>query len=242
MKRVLWAMAVVVPVLAVAVWIGWFSPWFALDTVEVRISSPSEAVGPFSDQDVTAVVDVPDGTPLLRVSSSEVEARVAALPQVASAVVTRSWPNTLVVEVTLRAPVAAVAVPAGGFDVVDATGAVIRRASAPVSGIPAVTATGAGLPAAVAVASQLPDWLREKVTSVEATTRNDVTLNLRNGSIVTWGNAEEGEFKARVLKVLLEVKALRYDVSAPGTPSTSDNPTRPTGLPAMPSPAASATP
>ena len=239
MKRVLWALAVVVPVLAVAVWIGWFSPWFALDTVEVRISAATDAAGPLADDEVLATVGVADGTPLLRISPSEVEERVAALPQVASVTVSRSWPTTLVVDVTRRVPVAAVALPSGGFDVVDATGAVIRQSPTEVPGVPLVRASGAGLTAAVSVVSEMPDWLREKVESVEASTRNDVTLNLRNGSIVTWGNAEEGEFKARVLKVLLEVKALRYDVSAPSVPSTSDNATRPTAFPPTPSATAS---
>ena len=235
MRRVLWALAIVVPIAAVVVWVGWFSPWFSLDTVEVRISAAPEAAGPLTTDEVTVAAAVPPGTPLLRVSPGEVEQRVAALPQVGTVVVTRDWPSTLVIDVTRRVPVAAVTNGTGGFDIVDASGAIIRSSSTAVVDVPTVSATGAGLPAAVAVVSQLPDWLREKVESIEASTRNDVTLNLRNGSIVTWGNAEEGEFKARVLKVLLEVKALRYDVSAPGVPSTSDNPTRPTALPATPS-------
>lgn len=235
MKRALIALVIVLPIVAAVAWIGWFSPWFALDTIDVRISSTAEAAGPLTPDEVLVTVGVPDGTPLLRISPSEVQQRVGALPQVESVTVTRSWPTTLLVEVTRRTPVAAVAVPSGGYDVVDATGVVIRQSSTLVTGVPLVKATGRGLDAAVAVASEMPDWLREKVESVEATTRNDVTLNLRNGSIVTWGNAEEGEFKARVLKVLLEVKALRYDVSAPSVPSTSDNPTRPTALPVTPS-------
>ena len=56
MKRALWALAVIVPVLAVVAWIGWFSPWFSLDTVEVRIASASAAAGPLTSQEVEAVV------------------------------------------------------------------------------------------------------------------------------------------------------------------------------------------
>ncbi|MGI9197413.1 MAG: cell division protein FtsQ/DivIB [Candidatus Nanopelagicales bacterium] len=242
MRRLLWALAVVLPVAAVAVWIGWFSPWFALDTVDVRISAAAESAGPLTAAEVTAVVTVPEGTPLLRVSTSEVEAQVAALPQVASVTVTRSWPSTLVIDVTRRVPVAAV--PDGtAYDIVDAAGVVIRQSPTPVKDVPTVTAASAGLEAALLVVRDLPDWLREKVQSVEASTRNDVTLNLRNGSIVTWGSAQENEYKAQVLKVLLEVKALRYDVSAPSVPSTSDNATRPTAFPVVsPTPVATPTP
>ncbi|MBM3689980.1 MAG: FtsQ-type POTRA domain-containing protein [Actinobacteria bacterium] len=231
MKRVLWALAVLVPVAAVLAWIGWFSPWFALDTVQVRIGSASEAAGPLTTAEVDALVQVPDGTPLLRISPSEVEERVATLPQVASVTVTRSWPTTLVVDVERRVPVAAVPTSTGAYDVVDITGAVIRQSPGPVAGVPTVRAAGPGLEASIAVVRDMPEWLREKVEGIEATTRNDVTLQLRNGSVVIWGSREENEFKAEVLRVLLKVKALRYDVSAPGTPATSDNPTRPTALP-----------
>ncbi len=236
MKRVLWALAVLVPLVAVVAWIGWFSPWFALDTVQVRITSTSEAAGPLTTEEVQALVGVPEGTPLLRISPSEVESRVATLPQVAAVTVTRAWPSTLVVDVERRSPVAAVPAANGGYDIVDATGAVVRRSPTAVGGVPVVRAEGAGLEAAIAVVRDMPDWLREKVEGIEASTRNDVTLLLRNGSIVTWGSGEDNAFKAEVLRVLLKVKALRYDVSAPGTPATSDNIELPT---AFPSPATS---
>ena len=236
MKRALWALAVIVPVLAVIAWIGWFSPWFSLDTVEVRISSASAAAGPLTAQEVEAAVQVPQGTPLLRISPSEVEERVATLPQVASVTVTRAWPTTLVVDVQRRLPVAAVPASTGGYDIVDAAGVIIRQSPTPVDGVPMVRASGAGLEAAIAVVRDMPDWLRDKVEGIEASTRNDVTLLLRNGSIVTWGSAEENAFKAEVLQVLLKVKALRYDVSAPGTPATSDNISRPTAFPSPSAP------
>jgi hypothetical protein len=41
-----------------------------------------------------------------------------------------------------------------------------------------------------------------------------------------WGSAEEADFKAEVLLVLLKVDARYYDVSSPGVPATSDTPRR----------------
>ena len=94
-------------------------------------------------------------------------------------------------------------------------------------GVPVVRATGDGLAAAIAVASELPEDIQRRVVEVEASTRNDVTLILKNGAEVMWGSAEEGPFKAEVLAVLLkEVDARYYDVSAPGVPATSDMPRR----------------
>jgi cell division protein FtsQ len=122
-----------------------------------------------------------------------------------------------------RTPVAFVA-SAGGYDVVDATGAVIRTVPTVESGVPVIRATGDGVAAATAVASELPEEIRRRVVEIQASTRNDVTLVLKNGSEVMWGSAEEGPFKAEVLTVLLKVDAKYYDVSSPGVPATSDTP------------------
>ena len=112
----------------------------------------------------------------------------------------------------------------------DATGAVIRTVPGVEEGVPVVRASGDGLTAAISVAREIPEEIRRRVVTVEASTRNNVTLVLRNGSEVMWGSAEEGPFKAEVLLVLLkEVDARWYDVSAPGVPATSDTPQRPSG-------------
>ena len=67
---------------------------------------------------------MPPGTPLARVDTDAVAARVGALPPVASVEVSRSWPGTLVIDVTERSPVAAVATPTG-FVLLDAAGVVV---------------------------------------------------------------------------------------------------------------------
>ncbi|MFM8515249.1 MAG: cell division protein FtsQ/DivIB [Actinomycetota bacterium] len=104
-------------------------------------------------------------------------------------------------------------------------GAVIRTVPGVEEGVPVVRASGDGLTAAIAVARELPEEIRRRVVTVEASTRNDVTLILKNGAEVLWGSAEEGPFKAEVLLVLLkEVDARFYDVSAPGVPATADTP------------------
>lgn len=225
MKRLLLAVAIVVPILLALAWVAWFSPWLAVTTVDVRVSSAPAVAGPLTGDEVAAAASVEIGTPLLRVPVSEIEQRIAALPQVRSVVVSRAWPDTIVIDVIRREPVALVA-SAGGYDVVDGEGVAIRTTTTSEDGVPLVRATGEGLGAAVSIASQLPPWLREKVVSIEGSTRNDVTLTLRNGAIVMWGSADESDFKARVLKTLLQVEARYYDVAAPGVPATSDTPPR----------------
>jgi len=223
-KRWLIPVIVVVPIVLAFGWLLFFSPWLAVTQVQVTVSSAPDIAGPLSADEVRAVAAVETGTPLLRVDTGAIEQSVTALPQVASATVSRSWPDAIVIDVVRRAPVALVASP-GGYDIVDATGAVIRTVPSVEEGLPVVRATGNGLEAAVAVARELPEEIRAKVVGIEASTRNNVTLQLRNGSEVMWGSAEEGPFKAKVLAVLLkEVDAKFYDVSAPGVPATSDTP------------------
>lgn len=232
MKRLLFALAIILPIAGAAVWVLWFSPWLSVELVKVQISDAPAIAGPLTVDEVTAVASVSTGTPLLRVDTAAVATRIEELPAVKSAEVSRSWPNELLIEVQRRQPVAQVA-SAGGYDIVDSGGVVIRTVPQTEDGVPVVVATGAGAEAAIEVARQLPQWLRPKVDVVEAGTRNDVRLQMRNGSVVYWGSASDPELKADVLKVLLEVKANYYDVSAPGTPATSDLPERPSLNPSM---------
>jgi cell division protein FtsQ len=223
-KRWLIPVAIVVPVLAALGWLLFLSPWLAVTQVQVTVSSTPEVAGPLSPDEVRAVAQVETGVPLLRVDTGAIEQRIAALPQVASVSVSRSWPDAIMIDVVRRTPVALVA-SGTGYDVVDAEGGVIRTVSAIEPGVPVIRATGDGVAAAVAVGSELPEDIQRRVVEIEASTRNDVTLILKNGAEVMWGSAEEGPFKAEVLTVLLnEVDARYYDVSAPGVPSTSDTP------------------
>lgn len=228
MRRWLIPVLIVVPVLLAAAWLAWFSPWLAVSQVQVTVGSAPDAAGPLSADEVRAVAQVEPGVPLLRVPTSQIESRVAELPQVASASVTRAWPDTIVIDVVRRAPVALVPA-ASGYDVVDDSGFVIRSVPGTEAGLPVVRASGDGLPAALAVTRDLPESIRGKVVEVQASTRNDVTLVLRDGAQVMWGSAEDSEVKAEVLLALFQVDARWYDVSAPGVPATSDTPRRPSG-------------
>ena len=221
MRRWLIALLVIVPIAAALGWLAWFSPWLAVSQVQVTVSAAPEVAGPLTADEVRAVAAVEPGVPLLRVPTAEIESRVAALPQVASVTVSRSWPDTVVIDITRRVPVALVAT-GSGYDVVDASGGVIRSVSSIEAGAPVVRATGEGLAAAISVASELPEPIARKVVTVEASTRNDVRLILRNGAEVMWGSAEDGDFKAEVLQTLFQVDARWYDVSAPAVPATSD--------------------
>jgi cell division protein FtsQ len=64
---------------------------------------------------------------LVAIDVDQVASRVAALPWVEHATVTRAWPNTVQISVVERKPVAQAPSAAGGFVLVDESGQVLAR-------------------------------------------------------------------------------------------------------------------
>jgi cell division protein FtsQ len=194
-------------------WAVWFSPWLTVQRIEVV------GVGGERADTARAAAAVALGVPLARVDTGRSEEAVRALPWVESVEVRRGWPTQVVIAVSARTPVAVVS-GVGERSAVDAEGAVFEVTGSLPAGLPRVEAEGPALTAAVEVLGQLPADLARRVRAVTATTRDDVTLQLRSGDQVRWGSSEQAEFKAEVLRALLNRKAEVYDVSAPELPTT----------------------
>lgn len=195
------------------VWLVWFSA--VLQVREVRVVGVEGARA----EEARAVASVPVGIPLARIDAASSEERLRALPWVASAEVRRGWPNEVVIAVTGREAVAALA-DEPRRQAIDDQGVVFTSSEELPRKLPRIRAEGAALSAAVAVLQSLPPDLRDRVVSLRATTRDDVDLILRSGDEVRWGSADQAEMKAEVLRVLLKRKADMYDVSAPELPTT----------------------
>ncbi|MBQ1073014.1 FtsQ-type POTRA domain-containing protein [Micromonospora sp. C31] len=168
---------------------------------------------------VRDAVAVPDDAPLARVDLAAAARRVGGLPAVERAVVTRDWPDTLVVRVTERTGVAAV--PRGGqFVVIDRAGVVFRTVPSPPDGLPLVRLAEPGpgdgpTRAALEVLGALTPRLRAELVDVTVEGLARITLRLRGDRVVVWGDATRGADKARVASALLDRKADTIDVSAP---------------------------
>jgi cell division protein FtsQ len=185
-----------------------------------------EVTGTVPAAQVRAAAAIAPGTPLARLDGPAVARRVERLTEVRSAAVSRSWPDTVVISV--RARVAAVAVAsAGGFELVDVDGVVIRQAARRPAGLPVLTAPPArlrGSPAvrsAVLVLRGLPAALRGRVVSVTAPQAGAVSLRLRGGITVDWGGPGRAGAKSHELEILLRTHARHYDVSSPEVAVTS---------------------
>jgi cell division protein FtsQ len=214
-------LALAVSAVVVVGWLLLASPVLGVSTVQV------DGVTTLPADQVRETAGIAPGTPLLRVDIDAARARIARLPQVASVEVTRGWPHTVVVTVVERVPVAIVGVP-GRRSLVDAEGVLFDTVSGepPAGVVPMDVATpGPGDPATMAVLAAveaLPAELRAQVAAASATTAEDISLTLADGTVVRWGGPEESDRKGTALAALIEQladgglePAATIDVSTP---------------------------
>ena len=181
------------------------------------------------ESEVLAVAGVRPGTPLIRVSTARVAARVLTITQVVGVRVTKTWPDRVVIAVRERTSALAVALSGGGFDLIDADGVIVQSAATRPAGLPLFTTTAAAsslrgdpdVAAAAAVLGELPASLRSSVASVIAPSPDQVTLSLGSGVTILWGGADDAAAKARELAILMQTHARSYDVSSPATAVTN---------------------
>lgn len=204
--------------MAAMIAVGVYSPLLALRTITI------DGVSRVNADEVHAAVDGQLGTPLALLDYGKLEKRLSAFPLIRSFVTEVVPPDTLIIHVVERAPVASFAT-ASGFDVVDPAGVVVETTAERVPGVPLIDlggsdAKGPEFHAAVAVLLALPAALLPRVDSVTAHTKDDVSFVLAGaGQRVVWGSADRSELKATVLERLLATQSpsahVEYDVSAP---------------------------
>ena len=187
----------------------------ALGVREVRVVG-TQVLTPLQ---VEQAASVPMKKPLARVDLDVVRARVQALAPVDRAIVSRSWPGTVVVEVVERTPVAAV--PAGKqFTLIDDEGVAYRTVRAAPAGLPLARLAAPGpqdvhTRAALTVLGALSDELREQLIAISVPAPARIQLELRRHRTVIWGDDTASETKSQVATALLNRRGDRIDVSAP---------------------------
>jgi cell division septal protein FtsQ len=220
-RRAAWlAAGGVVAVLVVSVLVAVYSPLMALRTIEVKGTDRVDAA------QVRAALSGQIGTPLARIDLDEVQERIAGFPLIERYVTEEEPPHTLVVTVTERTPV--VAVQSGKtFDLVDPAGIVVQSSTKRPDDMPLADIGRAKLGSAVfrtmtEVVLAMPADVRKQVSGIAASTSDDVTLSMRDGSSVVWGSPDESAAKAELLAALVADHAQRspdteveFDVSAP---------------------------
>ena len=211
--------AVIVAVLAgFATWLVGFSSVFGVHTVVVTGERR------LTEQQVLAAAKVGSGTPLLQLDTAAIRSRVEALPDIASATVTTSFPSTVRISVTERVPVGVVK-RGGQYALVDRTGDQFRTTKArpehlPLLVVPQGTDARTTGGAVATVAAALPTRLLARIESVQALDPRAITLVLHDGRVVQWGDADRSGLKAKVLLALVSRPSTQIDVSDPEQPVT----------------------
>ncbi|MBX3287535.1 MAG: FtsQ-type POTRA domain-containing protein [Actinobacteria bacterium] len=196
------------------------SPLMAVDQVAVSGAARS------GDAAVRQAAGISKGRPVVSVDEAAAEARVEALPWVASAQVTSKLPHAVRIRVTEREPVAV----AGGGPaavLVDRTGQALGPAGD--ARLPEVVTDKVPAPGeqladnsreAVAVLASLPPELGEQVATVERH-RSSLLLTLHDGIEVELGDGTRLQAKSDAAVALLEQAGrdtiATIDVSVPGT-------------------------
>jgi len=221
-RRLRRTIAVIVVMIGIfTVWMVWFSPVLSVQRVEVVGVEGAAAT------EVLELAQVPLGVPIARLDTNAPLQRVLTLQWLAAAEVRRGWPSQVVIAVEPRTAVARTKVD-GQWLGVDSQGVAFTPPAPLGKGLIEVAGIGVALRAGVEVLDSLPADLLGRVSSVSATTRDDVELTLNSGALVRWGSADESDFKSQVLTALLARRAQVYDVSAPELPTTfNERPKKP---------------
>lgn len=174
------------------------------------------------------------GRPLATVGTDEVGRLLGQFVQVKSVRARAVPPETLVVDVVERAPVALVK-QGQKLLVVDGDGVVLGEArdtsqyAVPVIDGSAMPMGQAVFKAVTAVLAALPADVLAQLATASAQSPDSVQLKLADGRSVVWGNADDRELKAKVLAALMkagqapqkgQAPVQVFDVSTPRHPVT----------------------
>lgn len=182
------------------------SPLLDVDHIAV------DGAGHTNADEIAAASGVRRRTSMGDVALTAASRRVASLPWVLRATVSRRWPGTVRIDVTERRPVAEIRRGAGGWMLVDRTGRLLGQSSSARPGLVVLEGVqtappGTWLPAAwddaLDVVTTLPADLRGQVASVRRDGREGTGLRLADGLIVDLGTGEDTGAKLEALRTLL---------------------------------------
>jgi cell division protein FtsQ len=238
-RRRIWMGLGAVGLIAVIVWVMFFSP--VLDVRDIKVVGTKHVEA----EEVAEVSGLLDSSQnLLTLATDEVAQRVEELPWVQEAEVDRMLPGTVRIKIIERTPAMILSLGAARWTV-DAHGVVLEAGEVQ-PGLPVLAGVEVGdiseglrlmtpeaLDALRAFRS-MPRLLRSEIVGVFAPTVERISFSLASGTVVRYGAAEKLEDKNEVLRVLLERlsaegKVAAYiDVRVPTSPAISETPA-PTG-------------
>jgi len=207
----------IVATLAIVLGVAVFSPILALREITI------DGTARVSEDEVRAAVGEQLGTPLALVDLGHIREQLAEFPLIRSYVTETVPPNTLLIHIVEREPIAQVQ-RGETFGQVDPAGVTVassaEKAALPLVQLDEGGVEGDAFASAVEVLLTMPDSVTTQVDTISATSADDVRLTLSEGGrSVMWGSAHESDLKAQVLEYMLAQESCKsqpiVDVSAP---------------------------
>lgn len=207
----LWLVLGIVVLLAISsIWVIAFSSVLGVRSVTVA------GAHQVSVSQIEAAAGIKRGTPLARLDTARVLARVEAIAEIKKVTVGKSYPSSVRIEVTERVAVGYRLV-AGAAALVDMDNVQFRTMAKAPAGLPQLQVSGdvANAAATATVAAALSTALAARVALISAPSTESITLTLTDGRTVMWGGTDRSIDKARLLSALISRPGNYFDVSDP---------------------------
>lgn len=210
-RRIAGIAAVVVVVLA-ALWaVIYFTPLFAVKDVEVKGNDHLD------EETVISAAGVAEGTPLAQVNMRQTASNVVTLPWVKSATASRSWPSTITVDVVENTAVAYLET-SEGTHLIDPEGKEFAVDTPPDDAVELAgvsDADDAVRKDAVDIAAALSETGRAAVKSIEAKSKYEFILHLKDDRTIVWGASEDNANKSLAVDTVLQREGREFNVTNP---------------------------
>ena len=207
-----WLVWLLFVLLLAAWWSLYQSTWFVAK--EVKISGNFR----LASEKIVEAAAVPIGNSLMSINPASISEQLKTLPEIKEVTVERGWPNSILIVVKERTPIA-VAATATGYNLIDSDGINAGKVSSPLAGLLVISAepdSPAMTNAIQALAAIPPKW---KITGLSAPTQDSVVAKLKNGAVVKFGSGERATDKVEVAEALMDKGYKVIDVSAPDAPT-----------------------
>ena len=221
--RIAAGLLTLVVVAAVFFGVVFASPLLAVRTITV------EGTGAADRAEVARKLEPLEGTPLPRITQQQVRDLIGQDVVIRDVSIEAHPPHELVVTLQERVPVAAVK-DGDRYILVDRDGTAVgaadsvEQAKVPLIDGGSQAVTQDSFRDVVRVLQALPQSLLQQMTAAKAQSDTDIRLEMKDGSTVLWGTADDSEQKAQVLRALIQAVGgsgvSTYDVSSPDHPVT----------------------
>lgn len=188
-----------------------FSNWFLVN----KISITGQAR--VAEAEILQLAQIDLNTQLIELESEAVASRILEIDSIKNVEVRKGWPNSVVIAVEERTPIALTDLSDGRY-LVDETGKAFSRAGPDDVFRFVYAPNDAARGLAARVSQVLPDWIIADVRIVESFNGLSATVVLNSDRKIIWGDEFKSNEKSAVLKVLLRTPQGDIDISTPEVP------------------------